>query len=770
MSSIETKTHSPWDVQVVFKEKLLWGDVYKYLAKMHNPEVFLWYIGAYGLKLSCVEYYKKKIGTMLRMKQSNISVSVCDLSGWSAFRDENASLTTIHSCAKQINEMLLANLRCISFPFLYADFKEDESAELKDLSEKIASRPFVFKTSKQFENTGINMEKVLKGNCPSLQNIYEMDSSKCYSFIQYLEGLGLVKSVVQKRIKTHPDNVIDVVFALPNDEAKYYRDEENSFAKDIARYLEIKIGKKNQTVRVHFLNFDCGPDVNYRPYNGDGESIKSVQPDQITSFYRHGGENDKEKEKENPLPLCEIPTAVPGFANYSIEDQILFEQWKKELSDVYKMNGYMSLDLPPFVRKEFLMAKGGISHEIYSVGRLQGERINVEKGEFQEENNERTPFGIAFDRTVPFALWVRDHITEIPMPFKRYDINLSYRGEKPAPGRFRGFYQCDVDVVGRNLSLENDSQCISTLVQGLAILLKSGIKNPENRKFTMYLNHIGIPKSMLRQYGFSEEKIPDALRIIDKLEKIGSEEVSGQLKDLMQDQEIEKGTIDVLVRFFSHKGKLEDLNTITSLHLPNDARKGMEDLKVIFENLKASGISDGIINFCPGMVRGLNYYTGVVFETFLDALPPKAGSVMSGGRYDGLVDAFSKKPTGIEGVGGSIGLTRFYDVLQRGGLIIPIAKTSSSVLIVSRGHFENSAMKIASVIRENNIPCDIYTGNAKKKLTKQLDFANQIKIPICLIIFDENTFAVRKMSTKEQSSDFREISECIDQIRKYIQE
>jgi len=350
------------------------------------------------------------------------------------------------------------------------------------------------------------------------------------------------------------------------------------------------------------------------------------------------------------------------------------------------------------------------------------------------------------------------------MPFKRYDISLSYRGKRPSPGRFRGFYQCDVDTVGRHLSLDNDAQCISALVQGLTALLDNGIESPADRNFTMYLNHIGIPKSMLRDFKVSEENIPEALRIIDKMEKIGVKEVGKQLKELLAEK-VDADSVDALVDFFAFKGKLEDFQPPLAT-FPEQATKGLEDLKTIFCKLEASGVPAERLHFCPGMVRGLDYYTGVVFETFLDALP-KAGSVMSGGRYDGLVDTFTKKEMGIEGVGGSIGLTRLYDVLQGGGLIKPTVKTAAKVMIVSCGNFGATPMKIASAVRKEGIPCDIYTGNAKR-LGKQLEFANQTGVPVALMIFGENTFAVRDMRAKVQSEDLSEIEACVNKVRELL--
>ncbi len=441
----------------------------------------------------------------------------------------------------------------------------------------------------------------------------------------------------------------------------------------------------------------------------------------------------------------------------------MFDLWKKTLSNVYQLNGFNPLEVPVFVRKEFLHAKGGINNEIYAVSRLQG-----------EDGDDKTNFGIAFDRTVPFALWVRDHQRELTFPYKRYDISLSYRGENPSPGRFRGFYQCDIDVVGPNLGINNDVQCISALVEGLSSLLDSGLHNEDKRGFKMYLNEIKVPKALFNQAGVPDDKMPQALAIVDKLEKVGTEEVAKLLEALLQ-EEVSSEAIVQLVQVLAYKGSVDEFPIPEDF--PDEAKVALDDLKKIINNLGANGIPGDVLQFCPGMVRGLNYYTGVVFETFLDALP-SAGSVMSGGRYDNLVDTFTAnakgkmRKTGIEGVGGSIGLTRLFDVLSRAKLITPQQKSACKVMVLAKDNLPVIPWQIAKALRNESIPCDVYTGNSAN-IKKQLTYANKSGVPLTVMVMDKETYCVKNLTLEEgdsnkQSEDLSTIEDTVTKVKQFL--
>lgn len=452
-----------------------------------------------------------------------------------------------------------------------------------------------------------------------------------------------------------------------------------------------------------------------------------------------------------------LPGSVSGFGDYTQEENVLLDIWKRCLKDCFTNNGFNPIELPPFVRREFLQAKGGINNQIFSLNSLW--------------SDEKTPYGLAFDRTVPLALWVRDHQKELTLPYKRYDIGLSYRGEKPSPGRFQGFYQCDVDAVGKDLSLSNDVQCISALVEGLTSLLEAGVTSVADRRFTIYLNHILIPKALFQQIGVQEDQLQKALSIVDDMEKTGEEVVIKELHELFKET-VSLESIENIIKVFSYKGTIEDFPLPNNI--PEGTSEGLKALKTIIEDLKSNGIEGSILQFCPGMVRGLNYYTGVVFETFLNSEKfvshfQKPISVMSGGRYDNLVDVFTKdnkgiiKKTGLEGVGGSIGLTRLLDVLLKIGLVQPYEKSSCKVIVLAKKSFKTQQWEISKKVRKEKIACDVYSGNSDK-ITSQLEYANKMRIPVAIMVMEENIFCVKHLSvSKEAEGGTKEVRDITDQ-------
>lgn len=360
--------------------------------------------------------------------------------------------------------------------------------------------------------------------------------------------------------------------------------------------------------------------------------------------------------------LSKLPAAVPGFPDYDPKQQTTFNNWISQLENTYKSYGFTPLTVPLFVRKEFLRVKGGNDTEIYSVSRLSHN---------SDENDISTTFGLPFDNT-----------RDITFPYKRYTINPVFRGENPSQGRFLGFYQCDVDIVGPTLSIENDIQCLLTLIKGI----QSIISEP----FTVYINDMSITKAFLKLYGIEEENIKDCLAIIDRLDKDGIEKVTAALLHFTDRSE-------QLIQILSYKGDISGF--IIPVELVDMIKPVMCYLNEIINTLGKLGVT--CIRFSPTIVRGLNYYTGVVFETFLNNY--NEGSIMSGGRYDNLVDTLSnRKRTGIMGIGGSIGLSRIFDISIRNKILVSNRKTTVDVIVLYRDITYNPWI-VAEAIRNNNI-------------------------------------------------------------------
>jgi histidyl-tRNA synthetase len=435
------------------------------------------------------------------------------------------------------------------------------------------------------------------------------------------------------------------------------------------------------------------------------------------------------------INLSKLPAAIPGFPDYNPKQQVIFSTWLSQLERTCKSYGFTSLTIPLFVRKEFLRAKSGNDTEIYSISRLSRD---------PEEDDLFTTFALPFDNTVPLALWIRDNAKDITFPYKRYAVSPVFRGENPSPGRFRGFYQCDIDIVGPNLSIENDIQCLLALVKGL-----QGITS---EPFTVFINDMSITKALLTLYGVEEDNFKECLSIIDRLDKDGSYKVIAALSPFTNQKE-------KLVQTLLCKGD------ISNFEIPMEIKQEIEptitSLNLVIDTLMKLGIT--CIKFSPSIVRGLNYYTGIVFETFLDNY--NAGSIMSGGRYNNLVDTLSsRKSTGIMGVGGAIGVSRIFDIFSRNKLFInDRAKTTAEVIVLYRDISYNP-WAVAEDIR-NITSVDIYTGNATN-ISKQLDYANKLGISIAVIIMDTSVYCVKNLYTKEQI-EVTTIPRLLDVIKNY---
>lgn len=449
------------------------------------------------------------------------------------------------------------------------------------------------------------------------------------------------------------------------------------------------------------------------------------------------------KQHQAEMPLSKIPTWTPGFANWTPAQQIVFAIYKDIIQSDYELHGFLALDLPPFVDIRHLVAKGGAEKQIYTVAYLQNKKI--------------TKNGLAFDRTIPLALYVLTHMTEIVFPLKRSDISLSYRAELKSTntGRLLGFYQADVDIVGRNLPLTCDAECITTLVSAL-----SKLKIPA---FFVHINHLEIPKELLKEAGF--KKGLEALRIIDKLDKTPKEEIAKELTEL--EPEIPVSTIKELVDICSFNGSIDDF--LNSKKLGEASQKYFNELKEALKFIRLSGVDTSLFKFTPGVTRGLDYYTGIVFETFFKDFP-QFGSICSGGRYDNLVDVFAEQETGIQGVGGSIGLSRLFQILVHQGKIPNNVKIAAQVVILTRTReLFAVGVEIATRLREENIKTEMYTGEATN-ITKQLDYVNKTGAPFAIMVMGEKNYVIRDMSAKQQTDDISSQCELVKKAKKIFKE
>ena len=336
------------------------------------------------------------------------------------------------------------------------------------------------------------------------------------------------------------------------------------------------------------------------------------------------------------------PRTLSGFMELPPRQQMLMESIMGTLRETYALYGFTPLDTPLIEASEVLLAKGG--------GETEKQIYRFTKGE--------SDLSLRFDLTVPLAKYVALHYGELAFPFRRYQIGKVYRGERAQRGRFREFYQADIDVIGDGkLDIVNEAEIPAIIYQTFTRL---GL-----RKFQIRVNNRKILNGFYAMLGL-EEKAGDIMRTVDKLDKIGPEKV----RELLVDPEIglEDSAADEILRFIAIQGGnaqvLEALEAYRGRHELFDA--GLEELGAVVKYLGAFGVPEGHFTVDLTIARGLDYYTGTVYETtMLDH--PEIGSVCSGGRYDNLAEYYTDKI--LPGVGISIGLTRLFYVLSEQGML-----------------------------------------------------------------------------------------------------
>ncbi len=326
---------------------------------------------------------------------------------------------------------------------------------------------------------------------------------------------------------------------------------------------------------------------------------------------------------------------------------------------------------------------------------------------------------LRYDLTVPFARFVVQNQNEISFPFKRYQIQPVWRADRPQKGRYREFYQCDADVVGSDSLLYEVE-----LVQ----LFDEVLSNLGLNDFTIKINNRKILSGIAEITGMSD-KIIDITVAIDKLDKIG---VDGVIKELTE-KEIPAEAINKIRPLFEINGSNDEIVTAMKEMLATSeiGLKGIEELSYVFEKIDMLGLQNAKFEFDVTLARGLNYYTGAIFE--VKANNVSIGSICGGGRYDDLTGIFGLK--GISGVGISFGADRIYDVMEELKLFPEDSQESTKVLLINFGEDENKSLQILNQLRKNNINAELYPTSAKLK--KQMSYADNKQIPFVIFLGEE---------------------------------
>ena len=426
-----------------------------------------------------------------------------------------------------------------------------------------------------------------------------------------------------------------------------------------------------------------------------------------------------------------IPTKVlPGFMELLPANQLLFNDMTKTISGVFEQFGFVPIDTPAIERAEVLLSKTG--------GDTEKQIYSFKKGD--------TDLALRFDLTVPLARYVSEHVHNLNFPFRRYHIGKVHRGERPQKGRYREFYQCDIDIVGKDsLNLINDAE-IPAVISAVFTKLDFG-------PFVIRINNRRVVTGLLESLDLSSLST-EVLRVIDKLDKIGKDAMREMLTELLVSSE----AIDQLFTFLSIKGTNEEvLVALKDLKIENKTfEAGISDLETVITHLKDFDVPEKNYMIDLGIARGLDYYTGTVYETML-VEHPEVGSVCSGGRYDNLAEKFT--PQKLPGVGISIGLTRLFSQLIDLNIIQSGAATKSKVLVIPMIDDISIALKLASQLRARDIATETYTEDAKIKT--KMSYANKKGIPYVLLVGEEevaeNLYSLKEMETGEQMKDSMEV-------------
>lgn len=420
-----------------------------------------------------------------------------------------------------------------------------------------------------------------------------------------------------------------------------------------------------------------------------------------------------------------MPRTLPGFMQLLPNEQILFNEMKEKIQKTYEKFGFLPLDTPIIESSEVLLAKAG--------GETEKQIYRFSKGD--------SDLSLRFDLTVPLAKYVTENYANLSFPFRRYQIGKVYRGEKAQRGRFREFYQCDIDVIGENeLSLINDAEIPSVIY---ATFKELGFDD-----FTISINNRKILNGLFESLELKEKSV-DILRIIDKIDKIGKENVIKEIKDL----EVTEEKINTIMNFIAITGDVEyTISELRKLNIKNDLFElGVNELEEVAKNINLFGVPKENYKIDLTIARGLDYYTGTVYETFLNEYR-SLGSVCSGGRYDNLAEYYTDKK--LPGVGISIGLTRLFFQLNDKKIIEAGNKSISEVLIISMVDDFTKSIEIATKLRNAGINTQIYTNNAKIK--NQFKYASRLNIPYVIVIGEdeikENKISLKNMENGEQVS------------------
>ena len=417
------------------------------------------------------------------------------------------------------------------------------------------------------------------------------------------------------------------------------------------------------------------------------------------------------------------PRTLSGFMELLPADQAKMERFMETLRRSYSLYGFTALDTPIIESSEVLLAKGG--------GETEKQIYRFTKGD--------SDLSLRFDLTVPLAKYVALNYASLAFPFRRYQIGKVYRGERAQRGRFREFYQADIDIIGDGkLDIVNEAEIPSIIYRTFTTL---GLT-----RFVIRVNNRKILNGFYAMLGLTE-KAGDIMRTVDKLDKIGPEKVRALL--IGEEIGIPASAADEILRFIAIRGSnAEVLAALEGYRGKNELfDEGLSEVRAVTAFLPEFGVPEENFAVDLTIARGLDYYTGTVYETaLLDH--PEIGSVCSGGRYDNLAEYYTDKP--LPGVGISIGLTRLFYVLQEQGMLSDgIVTAPADVLVIPMTDSLSFAVRCATTLRDAGVRAQLYT--EQKKFKAKMSYADRLGFPFVVLI-GEDEIAQGKVSLKDMTS------------------
>ena len=416
------------------------------------------------------------------------------------------------------------------------------------------------------------------------------------------------------------------------------------------------------------------------------------------------------------------PRTLSGFMELPPDKQVQMDKMRAVLAETYARYGFTPLDTPIIEASDVLLAKGG--------GETEKQIYRFTKGD--------SDLALRFDLTVPLAKYVAANYGQLTFPFRRYQIGKVWRGERAQRGRFREFYQADIDIIGDGkLDIVNEAEIPSIIYRTFSAL---GLK-----RFQIRVNNRKILNGFYAMQGLAD-KSQDVMRTVDKLDKIGADKVS---ELLVEDCGVSAEAAAEILKFIAIRGtNAEVLAALEGYRGKNEVfDTGLDELNTVTKYLTAFGVPEANFAVDLTIARGLDYYTGTVYETtLLDH--PEIGSVCSGGRYDNLAEYYTNKQ--LPGVGISIGLTRLFYVLGEQGMLNPDVPTApADVLILPMTDDLGPAIELATSLRESGIRTQLYT--EPKKFKAKISYADKLGIPY-VIFLGEDEISAKEIKWKDMAS------------------